>query len=163
MWRADVATGPHDEARENDDLLYGLEAAFGNDEEVVEERWHHIVKGNMQDLSESGCNESSPAERRTYPGYSRFETRGFDKPDWRDVTIVSACDNNLYIYNVIPFLFDSFTQALCQLTASLCAFNSYCSTVIHFLLQSLLITFCFSTNLRCLATHVLKQPQLLHS
>jgi hypothetical protein len=135
MWPANAATGPHQEARENDGLLYEAGRVVGHGEEAAQERWYYSEKADVKDLFEAGGNESSTAERSGHPGYSRFETRSFDNLDWRrDVTIVSPL---LSTYNnVVPSLSASFTQALRQLLAPLCVLSILIITVIHLLLKS---------------------------
>jgi hypothetical protein len=107
MWQPDVATRPHHGAGENEGLLDEYETVVGDDGSSDEERWYHDEEDNVQDVFEAGAaNESSTgaAERKTYPGYPRFETRGCDRLDWRDVTtaIVSPCSMILY-NSVRPF------------------------------------------------------------
>jgi len=133
MWPAGVAGGLQDEARENEGLLYGLE----HGEKAVGMRWERNVKGNRENLFESGYNESNPAERRAHPGYSPFETRGSNGPDWRDVTIVSSFYTFLYIYNAVARPSDFLHAGLCQLTAPLCAIQFLLFTVIHLFVKEL--------------------------
>jgi hypothetical protein len=94
MLQADMATGPYHEARENDGLLYRSASAVGNDEEAAAaaaaaKRWYHDEKVDIKYSLASRYTESSKAQRRVYPGYSKLETRSFDQLDWRDVNIVS--------------------------------------------------------------------------
>jgi hypothetical protein len=96
MWPADVAGGPHEDARENDGLLCEMEDVVGDDGMAAGERSHHNVNGGKRDLLESWLHQSRPAERRTYPGYSRFETQGSQKLDWRAATIVSKVSSTLF-------------------------------------------------------------------
>ncbi|KAJ4373193.1 hypothetical protein N0V83_003486 [Neocucurbitaria cava] len=90
MRLAGLATGPYHEARENGGRLYGSAAAVGHDEEAAKECWYHNVDGDIKYLCEAGSNESSPAERREHPGYSKLETRRLKKLDPRKETISSG-------------------------------------------------------------------------
>lgn len=95
-----VAAKSDHEAREDDGLLGGSAFAIWHDEEAVEKCWYDNVEEHIKYLSRSACNESSKAQQRTHPGYSKLETRSFHRPNWRDVTIVSCIPQYArYIYS----------------------------------------------------------------
>jgi hypothetical protein len=156
MWPADATTRPHHEVGENDGLLTEYEngTVIGVDGVAAEKCWHRNEIDNAQDLLEAGGTESSPAERRDHPGYPRFETRSFDKLDWRDASIVGPLFIVLIQCRPLPF---------CPLHAgSLSAHSTI--VCLHFLLFSvihlLLLNFVIFFS-RCSA-NILKQPPLLH-
>jgi hypothetical protein len=104
MWPARVAAEPHEEAGENEGLLFAYDNAVEEDAVAAQERRYRDEK-HVQSVPEAGVNESSTAHRRAHPGYLRFETRSPEKLDWRRVTVVSP-------------LFCIYTMSAPSLTAS---------------------------------------------
>lgn len=119
MRLVEMATGPHYEARENGGGLYGSATVVGHDEEASKERWDGNADTHIKSLCDAGDNGSSTAEQRGPSGYSKLETRSFNRPDWRDVTIVSSFLTTLYLYNLRPLLSPSLLHAgnFCQPTS----------------------------------------------
>jgi hypothetical protein len=98
MRLANMATGPKHEARENNGQLYVSTSVVEHDEEAADERWCDDVNEDIICLLQAGENESSTAQRRTHPGYSKLETTTSQKLDWRAASIVSPYPNTLYLY-----------------------------------------------------------------
>ena len=95
--------------------------AVEHDEEAPKECWYHNVDGDIKDLYEAGYNESSIAERKGPPGYSKLETRRFNQLDWRAEAIVSSFLNTLYLYSTRPLPSPSLLHA-----GSLSAHSHHC-------------------------------------
>jgi hypothetical protein len=93
MRLANMATGPpHHEVEDSDEEALELETAQEYDEEATTKRWYHAVEDGIKWALSAGQHESSTAERRSRPVYSKLETRTSAELDWRDVnvTIVSS-------------------------------------------------------------------------
>ena len=150
-----LATGPYHEARENGGRLYGSATAVGHDEEAAKECWYHNVDGDIKYLFEAGYSESSPAERREHPGYSKLETRRLKKLDPRKETIVSPFFNTLYLYSVRP-LSSPFSSSRWLSVRS----QHHCVASTFIILRhSLLSQKSFALNIRPLSTtFVARQP-----
>lgn len=102
MRLANMATGPpHHEVEYSDEEALGSETAQEYDE-TTERRWYHTVEEGIKWALSAGHNESSTAERRGRPVYSKLETRSSDELDWREpnVTVVSSTFNTGYLYIV---------------------------------------------------------------
>ena len=103
MRLANMATGPpHHEVEDSDEEAFGSETAQEYDDGATTKRWYQTAEAGIKWALSAGHSESSTAERRSRPVYSKLETRSSDELDWRDpnVTIVSPTFNTGYLYNV---------------------------------------------------------------
>lgn len=93
MRLANMATGPpHHGMEDSDEEALESETAQEYDEETTARRWCHAAEDGIKWALSAGHYESSTAERRSRPVYSKLETRSSAELDWRDlnVTIVSS-------------------------------------------------------------------------
>ena len=93
MRLANMATGPpHHEVEDSDEEAFGSETAQEYDDGATTKRWYQTAEAGIKWALSAGHSESSTAERRSRPVYSKLETRSSDELDWRDpnVTIVSS-------------------------------------------------------------------------
>ena len=87
-----AAEFPRHEVDVSDEQVFGSEIGQEYDEGTTKRRWYHVVEADIKWALLAGYSESSTAERRGRPVYSKLETRSSAEVDWRDpkVTIVSC-------------------------------------------------------------------------
>lgn len=162
MWPADAATGPHHEVRENEGLLSTSATAVGREKKEAKERWYSDAKIDIRNLDEARSNDSSTAQRRAYPGYTKLETRAFAGLDWRDVTIVSFILLFCTYIQCRPLPFPLLHAGSLSAHSTIVLIQFYCSSS-FIIVESLLTTSPTFSIFRCQATYSYLSPQLLHS
>ena len=144
MRLANMATGPpYHEVEDSDQEAFGSETVQEYDDEATAKRWYHNAEAGIKWALSAGHNESSTAERRTRPVYSKLETRSSDELDWRDpnVTIVSSYLQYWVLIHCRPPVFTSSRRRIvssqhCVASTSLVLHHSfieeYCSHTLPF-------------------------------
>lgn len=110
MRLTNMATGPpHDEMEDSDEEALLSETTQRLGEEATAKRWYSPIEVGIKWALSAGHSESSTAERRGRPVYSKLETRSSDELDWRDlnVTIVSFYFHYWVLIQCRPPIFTS--------------------------------------------------------